>query len=328
MIRVIHPEACYWAQEGYDLQSIYKHVARCARVCYQSNAKDGELPYEFLKRVILRGKDIKDITNEDIPKLHLSVFEHGTVHLRIKLNVAFNNNIIVSILKNKFSKSTLVKENDGLSYYYITTNMRVIIENKFYDYKEFIDDDNSHTDYYPERLSISILTDIGCSRELNRHRTHSVSEESTRYCRYTANKFGGNISILRVPWIPYTLEDPDDLVNTSYETGFYNDNEIFDSTTKVIYDKHTYNWNAVDWFLYGVQISNLVYSKCIELGWTAQQAREILPLNTKTQLIHTAFLDDWKEFIKLRLDEVSGKVHPVMKDLALRIQKEINKSCI
>lgn len=325
MIKVIHPSATYWAQEGYDLQSIYKHIARCARVCYQSKAKDGELPYEFLKRVILRGKEVEDITSEDIPSLHLSVFEHGTVHLRMHLNLVFNNKIAMSVLRSKFSKFTLIKEKDGLSYYYITTNMRVIIENKFWNYKEFIDDDNSHVDYYIQRLSVSIITDIGCSRELNRHRTHSVSEESTRYCRYTANKFGNNISILRVPWIPYTSCD---LKDTCYENGFFNDNEIFDCNTKDIFDKHACNWNAMDWFLYGIQIANLVYSKCIELGWTAQQAREILPLNTKTQLVHTAFLDDWKDFIKLRLDEVSGKVHPVMKDLALRIQKEINKSCI
>lgn len=328
MIKVIHPEAYYWAQEGYDLQSIYKHVARCARVCYQSKAKDGEFPYEFLKRVILKGVDIYELNRMELNKLHLSVFEHGTVHLRIPAHLTTGPTLINSLIESPFSRFIIIREGNEDIYYYITTNMRVIIELGIFIFEEYIDNDKSRINDYPARLSISILTDIGCSRELNRHRTHSVSEESTRYCRYTANKFGGNISILRVPWIPYTLEDPDDPVNTSYETGFYNDNEIFDSTTKVIYDKHTYNWNAVDWFLYGIQITNLVYSKCIELGWTAQQAREILPLNTKTQLIHTAFLDDWKEFIKLRLDEVSGKVHPVMKDLALRIQKEINISCI
>lgn len=323
MIKVIHPEAHHWAQEGYDLQSIYKHVARCARVCYQSKQKDNnESCYDFLVRTLFRGIEPKDINTKDLAKYHLSVCEHGIVHLKYPLFMPRAAAQSTKFIYNHYSRT---KEHEG--YIYITTNMRVLIENHWMDELEFIDT-NINCPYYTSAFTISLITDIGCSRELNRHRTHSVSEESTRYCRYTANKFGGNISIIKVPWIPYTLEDPDDSVNTSYETGFYNDNEIFDSTTKVIFDKHTYNWNAIDWFLYGIQISNLVYSKCIELGWTAQQAREILPLNTKTQLIHTAFLDDWKEFIKLRLDEVSGKVHPVMKDLALRIQKEINVSCI
>lgn len=319
MIKVINPDAVYWAQEGYDLQSIYKHVARCARVCYQSQAKDGELPYEFLKRVILRGKDIHEINNDDIDKLHLSVFEHGTVHLRIPAKLVMCNEIANSLVHNQFSRYVVIGEKDHNNYYYITTNMRVIIEHNYWAFEQYIDDDKSRVGNYPERLTMCITTDIGCSRELNRHRCHSVSEESTRYCRYTANKFGNNISILKLPWIDYSPKK--ELIDTAYENGFYNDNEIYDEKTHLIEAKNTNNWNAIGWFLYGIQIANLVYAKCIEHGWKAEQAREILPLNTKTQLVHTAFETDWEHFINLRANEVSGKVHPIMKDLAERIKQ-------
>ena len=319
MIKVINSDAVYWAQEGYDLQSIYKHVARCARVCYQSQAKDGELPYEFLKRVILRGKDIHEVNSSDIDKLHLSVFEHGTVHLRINVNVVPNNTIVNALLKNPFSRFTFIEEKDNQKYYYITTNMRVIIEHNYWAFEQFIDNDKSRVGNYHERLTMCITTDIGCSRELNRHRCHSISEESTRYCRYTANKFGNNISILKLPWIDYT-DNTGELEKTTYESGFVTDNEIYDKATHLIEARNTDNWNAIDWFLYGIQIANLVYAKCIEHGWKAEQAREILPLNTKTQLVHTAFETDWEHFINLRANEVSGKVHPVMKDLAERIK--------
>lgn len=323
MIKVINPDAIYWAQEGYDLQSIYNHVARCARVCYQTIPKtDKESNYDFLKRTVLKGKDINNITRDDISNLHLSVFEHGTVHLRIPLNARINDITLDSLIRNKYTKYNLVKESNGRNYYYVTTNMRVIIENNFNEFLKFIDNDYSHVDFYHKRITISIITDIGCSRELNRHRTHSISEESTRYCRYTANKFGNNISILKLPWIDYT-DNTGELERTTYESGFYNDNEIFDVNTNVIINQFAHYWNAIDWFLYGIQIANLVYSKCIEFGWTAQQAREILPLNTKTQLVHTAWEIDWNHFLELRMKESSGKVHPVMKDLAERINEEL-----
>ena len=316
MIKVINSNAEYWAQEGYDLQSIYNHIAKCARICYQSVAKDGELPYEFLKRVILRGKDIYEIDSSDLDKLHLSVFEHGTVHLRININCVPGDLIAKQLMKNQFTRYTIINEGDDICY--ITTNMRVIIENGIWAFEQYIDNDKSHVGNYLERLTMCLTTDIGCSRELNRHRCHSVSEESSRYCRYTANKFGNNISILKLPWIDYSPKE--ELVDTAYENGFYNDNEIYDEKTHLIEARNTNNWNAIDWFFYGVQIANLVYAKCIEHGWKAEQAREILPLNTKTQLVHTAFETDWEHFISLRANEVSGKVHPVMKDLAERIK--------
>ena len=83
------------------------------------------------------------------------------------------------------------------------------------------------------------------------------------------------------------------------------------------------NEKAVDWFLYGLQICDLVYRKTRELGWTAQQAREILPLNTKTQVVHTAFVDDWEHWIALRSNQVSGKVHPMMGELAKQLIQQV-----
>lgn len=319
MIKVVNQNVEVWKQNGYDLESIYDHVARCARVCYQSTPKNkDESSYDFLKRTILRGKDIEGITVEDIPKLHLSVFEHGTVHLRIPADIVFD----YSFTKVVFNKTKIYTEKDGKVYYYITTNMRAIIENDYIFFSNYIDTDNSHAYMYPTRITLNLTTDIGCSRELNRHRCHSISEESTRYCRYTADKFGGNITIAKLPWINYSPKK--ELVDTAYENGFYNDNEIYDEKTHLIEARRTNRWNAIDWFLYGVQISNLIYNKCVQLGWTAQQAREILPLNTKTQLVHTAFVTDWDKFINLRCNEVSGKVHPMMKELALKIKDAID----
>lgn len=332
MIKVINPSVEFWKQDGYDLESIFKHIARCARVCYQSTPKNkDENAYDFLVKTIFKGNDFLgyskiNVKNRferilaqnaygdvDLTSLHLSCCEHATVHLKFPTFIpsAFDRCINV-YSHNKYSRS---KNNNG--YIYVTTNLRVIIENYAVDTLDFIDE-TPNCPYYISRPTICFITDIGASRELNRHRVNSISEESTRYCAYDKGKFGNGITVAKLPWIPDV--DPED-EGRDYTEGFFNDNEIFND--ECIEEQYTDNWNAIDWFFYGLQICDLVYRKTRELGWTAQQAREILPLNTKTQVVHTAFVDDWKHWIALRSSQVSGKVHPMMSELAKQLVKQV-----
>ena len=316
MIKVVNPSVEIWNQEGYTLDAIFKHIARCARVCYQSVPKNnGETDYGFLVRTLFRGNDVgnQSYNTKDIIKCHLSVCEHGTVHLKYPLFMARAAAQATRFIHNHYSRT---REHEG--YIYVTTNMRVLIEHNWMDELEFIDN-TPNCPYYIPRHTICFITDIGASRELNRHRVNSVSEESTRYCAYDKGKFGNGITVAKLPWIPDV--DPND-EGHDYNEGFFNDNEIFDDNT--IEEQYTDNWNAVDWFFYGLQICDLVYRKTRELGWTAQQAREILPLNTKTQVVHTAFVDDWKHYIDLRSNGVSGVPHPMAKELADKVKNLIN----
>ena len=315
MIKVVNPSVELWKQEGYTLDAIWKHIARCARVCYQSTPKNnGETDYGFVVRTLLKGKDVinKPYNIKDIKGCHLSVFEHGIVHLKLPLTIAQGIMQSKRFTNNHYSRSKLYGD-----YCYVTTNMRVIIENAWVNALEFIDNNNG-CPYYKGFATISFITNIGVSRELNRHRCHSISEESTRYCAYDKGKFGNGITVAKLPWIPEV--DPNG-EGHDYNEGFFNDNEVFDNN--IIEEQYTANWTAVDWFFYGLQICDLVYRKTRELGWTAQQAREILPLNTKTQVVHTAYLDDWYQWVLLRADEVSGKVHPCMKVVADRVKEII-----
>ena len=316
MIKVVNPSVELWKQEGYTLDAIWKHIARCARVCYQSTPKDnGETDYEFLVRTLFRGIDFlnKLYTDDDVLKTHLSVCEHATVHLKYPLFMARAAAQATRFIHNHYSRT---REHEG--YIYVTTNMRVLIEHNWMDELEFIDY-TPNCPYYIPRHTICFITDIGASRELNRHRANSVSEESTRYCAYDKGKFGNGITVAKLPWIP----DVDNEVDFSdYTNGFFNDNEIFNN--ECIEEQYTDNWTAIDWFFYGLQICDLVYRKTRELGWTAQQAREILPLNTKTQVVHTAFNDDWNHYIDLRSNGVSGAPHPMIKELADKVDDLIN----
>lgn len=314
MIKVVNPSVEVWKQDGYSLAAIWKHIARCARVCYQSTPKDnGETDYSFLVRTLFRGVEPEDINTKDLVKYHLSVCEHSTVHLKYPLFMPRAAAQATRFIHNQYSRT---REHEG--YIYVTTNMRVLIEHHWMDELEFIDN-TPNCPYYMPRTTICFITDIGASRELNRHRVNSVSEESTRYCAYDKDKFGNGITVAKLPWIPDV--DPTD-EGHDYNEGFFNDNEVFDNN--VIEEQYTDNWTAVDWFFYGLQVCDLVYRKTRELGWTAQQAREILPLNTKTQVVHTAFVDDWNHYIDLRSNGVSGVPHPMAKELADKVDDLIN----
>ena len=331
MIKVVNPSVELWKQEGYDLESIFKHVARCARVCYQSTPKNkDENAYDFLVRTIFKGHDflgyskinVKDrferilaqsaYGDVDLTSLHLSCCEHATVHLKFPTFIpsAFDRCV------NVYSHNKYSRINNHNGYMYVTTNLRVIIENYAVDTLDFIDN-TPNCPYYIPRHTVCFITDIGASRELNRHRVNSVSEESTRFCAYDKDKFGNGITVAKLPWIPDVDAD-----GQCYSTGFYGDDEIFDDN--YIQGHYCDGWTAIDWFLYGLQVCDLVYRKTRELGWTAQQAREILPLNTKTQVVHTAFVDDWEHYIDLRSNSISGVPHPMAKEIADKVDDLIN----
>lgn len=277
---------------GYTLPEIWSHIAKCARVCYQSEPRNnGETDEEFVKRVILHNYSFEEIgeSRELQLKLHLSVLEHGTVYLDIPYEEDTREGIIFFI-HNKYS---------NYSYYYyglkccITTNMRAIVEQNLTKYLKYI---CAPTEYHSLRTTFNIITDIGVARELARHRTHSISEESTRYCNYSKDKFNNELTFIK----PYCLNDEKLKLYGDYHT--------------VIRDK-----SPESIFIANLNNVERDYLDLIKLGWTPQQARQILPLSTKVQTIHTAFESDWAEFISLRADACSGSVHPNMKVIANKI---------
>ena len=277
---------------GYTLPEIWSHIAKCARVCYQSEPRNNEeTDEEFVKRVILRNYSLEEIgeSRELQLKLHLSCLEHGTVYLDIPCEEDTAEGIMI-LNRNKYSKHNYCY---GLKCY-ITTNMRAIVEENLTKYLKYI---CSPTRLHSLRTTFNITTDIGVARELARHRTHSISEESTRYCNYSKDKFNNELTFIK----PYSLNDE--------KLKLYEDYHI------VIRDK-----SPESIFIANLNNIESDYLDLIKLGWTPQQARQILPLSTKVQTIHTAFESDWAEFISLRADACSGSVHPNMKVIANKIK--------
>ena len=276
---------------GYTLPEIWSHIAKCARVCYQSEPRNnGETDEEFVKRVILRNHSLEEIgeSRELQLKLHLSCLEHGTVYL----NIPCEEDTLTAI---RFFENNIYSKHNCSSNarYHITTNMRVVIENNLMNVLHYITKPNV---FHCLRTTFNITTDIGVARELARHRTHSISEESTRYCNYSKDKFGNELTFIK----PCCLNDEKLKLYGDYHT--------------IIRDK-----SPESIFIANLNNVEKDYLDLIKLGWTPQQARQILPLSTKVQTIHTAFESDWAEFIYLRANACSGSVHPNMKVIANKI---------
>lgn len=314
-MELIRPSVEIWEQ-GDGVKNMWKHIAKCTRVCYQSIPKNnGETDEEFVKRVILRTDSSTGGLNFD--KIHGAMLEHGTVYLKLE-NKPYNAplddeyyNTIRKYRENKYSKMTVIptfvcKNEAGNVYtnaYYITTNLRVIYENNWLDDLKYL---CTPTEYHFKRVTVSFITNIGVSREFNRHRVNSMAEESTRYCNYSLGKFDNKVTFVKPAWF-------DRQVGQTL-TGKY---IPIDCKGEFTQEERR--------FIESLSDAERAYLYLLKCGWKPQQAREVLPLATKTQLIHTAFVDDWKHFFALRADGVSGSPHPNAKLVAEALKKEFIK---
>ena len=321
-MRIIKPSFEIWDQEE-GLEGIYKQIERAGRVCYASDPIEGKAK-DFVDRMIKSG--------------HGAMLEHGTVYL--KLNNSMSANVFLISQKYDRNKYSVVNckdhENDvnnrGITYkeYFITSNLRIIVENGWMDDLQYLCEP---TEFHEERFSFEFSTQIAITREMNRHRVNSIAEQSTRYCNYTNKKkfteADGNISINKPTWIELDeLEDTKfhpDFLYESKPTDLY---EMFPETSypgeisQVLYEQETANWGTIDWWLWSCECANLAYKKLIELGWKPQQARVVLPLDTNTELVHTAFVSDWEHFFELRCDKTA---HPDVQALAKPLHEEFIK---
>ena len=301
-MKIVEPQVELWKQEP-TLEGAWHQIAKATRVCYQSKPRKGESDEAFVNRVIFKPATRED-GSIDFDKCHGAMLEHGTIYLTIPI-ANFRTHIWKHIL-NKYSR-VIHEHLYGDTYYdYVTTNMRVILENNLQDDLKFISAPTHHI----KRTTFSVITDIGVTRELNRHRVNSIAEQSTRYCTYSADKFGNEITYTsNSPFLECVSDDKsyfhelcEDIANNSYKS----------------------TWDAKHYYAFGLLAAEFAYLGLKKNKVPNDIARQVLNLNTKSQAIYTAFDDDWQHFIKLRADNVSGKVHPNMKIIADKIKELFN----
>jgi thymidylate synthase (FAD) len=264
-----------WNQ-GNTLTDIYKHIERCGRVCYKSEDKITSDSYKsFIERIKKSG--------------HGSVLEHGTVYLK-----TYSDDVAKRYSSNKYSICNSIDNK-----HFITTNMRVIIENGWE--KDLIFRSEPDKVYHEPRITVHFVLSRAIANEFVRHRVFSFSQESQRYCNYSLDKFDKQILFITPSWMDKSkleMFKNDISLITEYAWDF-NESE-----------KETSN---IALFLNQLAEAEGDYFRMIEKGWKPQQAREILPNACKTELIMTGFLKDWFGFFKLRCAE---SAHPDARKLA------------
>lgn len=287
-MKLIKPSFEIWEQPS-GLEGVYKQIERVGRVCYKSEDKiteDSAKP--FVDRMIKSG--------------HGAILEHGTIYLKV-LNVIENSELIDKYKSNKYSvvkEGTEVYNCHGDTLYgsckCITTNYRVLVENGWLDDLKYI---CKPTEFHEKRITVHFVCDRGVSHEFVRHRVMSFAQESTRYCNYSKDKFGNELTFIQPCW----LDDERLKLYGPYHT--------------VIRDK-----SLESIFIASLNNAEKDYIDLIDLGWKPQEARAVLPNSLKTELVVTGFTSDWNHFFDLRARGTTGAPHPQAKELAEPLMKE------
>ena len=134
-------------------------------------------------------------------------------------------------------------------------------------------------------LAVKFIVDRGISHELVRHRIASFAQESTRYCNYSKDKFGKEITVI--------------------EPCFFSP----------LSDSYTF-WK------HAMESAEAHYFSLLDSGATPQEARSVLPNSTKTEIIITTNYREWRAFFKLRTAKAS---HPQMREVTIPLLKELKE---
>jgi thymidylate synthase (FAD) len=269
-MKLIKPSVEIFHQDK-GLEGIYKQIEKAARVCYKSEDK-------------ITGTSAKDFVNRMIKSGHGAMLEHGTVYFKIPANIDTAGNFLDEV--SIWTKCKLVKCSEG-NWWAITTNFRVMVEHFASEYIEYLIEKYlcEPTEYHEKRITVKFTTSISIGREILRHRKASFANESTRYCNYSNDKFGNEITFIEPSWYKNV------------------DSFTIEGISKVDFDIM-------------LREAEKNYFIALNNGLKPEEARDLLPLCTKSELVMTAFESDWEHFFDLRYFGKTGRPHPDIKKLA------------
>lgn len=270
------------------LEGIYKQIEIAGRTCYKSEDKITEDSAKgFVERMIKSG--------------HGAMLEHGTVYLKFE-TMKSTIHPLDKYYHNKYSK---VCTEEGLTkqtkIVFVTTNYRVLVENGWLDDLKYICEP---IEYHERRITVRFVCDRGVSHEFVRHRVFNFAQESTRYCNYSKDKFGNELTFIIPCWTNLPEQEYGDRVNP----------KVFNRG----------NTNGVETsYVDSLRQAEYNYFNLLNQGWKPQEARAVLPNALKTELVMTGFVSDWKNFFFLRCPL---NAHPQARELAIPLSEEFIKN--
>lgn len=269
-------------QTDFSLVGIKKHIERCARVSYKSEDKITDTSYEkFVNMLESRGHD--------------RPLEFGTVYLSRTSQKEDNMEWLDKYAYNPWSKFSFGNGSTRINgelrnTVYVTTNYRVIKEHHWEDDLQYLCEP---TEYHYKRYTIHMILDRGVMDEFRTHVGLSHLAESTRYCNYSKDKFGNEITFIKPCWCNIPEGD--------YGTPDYIPDRLprIGATESGLID--------------ALQYAEYYYFFLLSEGWTPQQARSVLPLSIKSELISCGFKDSWENFFYRR---DASDAHPMAQEIA------------
>ena len=192
-------------------------------------------------------------------------------------------------------------------YAYVTLNYRHIIENRWMDDLQYACEP---TPYHDKRITVKWNVNRAIANEIVRHRKFSYSQQSTRYCNFSKDKFGNELTFIIPSWI-----DENVIIKK------------FGSLNGLSYHKDIDKFQSSECanesnFLQGLAFSEANYLTLLKNGLKPEQARDVLPLALKTEFVMTGFAHNWTAFFKLRCD---NHAHPDVRQLAIKLRDEFYK---
>ena len=294
-MRLIKPKVELINQEP-GVEGLFKHMELCARTCYKSEDK------------ITEDSAKKFINNVIIARGHTAMLEHGTVYLRIPDKSIDGQYVYPAKGKYIAQKYSIARPrlegipNNEYSVFYVTTNYRVLLQNGWLEDLQYLCEP---TEYHVRRVTVRFICDIGVAREFCRHRLFSFAQESTRYCNYSKAKFGKELNCIIPCWYKNMFE------GNSYNIELCH---TYDLTISEGLSRTEAAW------IQAMCEAESAYFGLLTEGEPAQQARNVLPLALKTELIMTGTVEQWIEFLKLRC---ANDAHPQARELAIELRDRL-----
>ena len=269
-MKLIDPSYEILEQEP-GIEGMFKQIERAGRTCYKSEDKiTADSAKEFVQRMI--------------NSKHTAMLEHGTCYLYWKHDYSEDGKSMISAIDGgdpfdvylnfMLNDYTIHKTNFDTHESFVTTNFRVVVDILGDDWEKFLERHMvDYDDRFERRVTVKMTTSLHVYKDLTRHRKASFAIESTRFCNYSKDKFGHEITFIKPVW----TSDKD---------------------------------SATESFVANLENVEQTYFYLIECGWQAQQAAEVLPQCVKADVIMTATTSEWDYIFDLRARGTTGAPHP------------------
>lgn len=286
-MQILDPKVEYWNQGNTEL-SIKEHVSKCSQTAYRSTPKTGEVAEKFYNALVNSG--------------HVSCLRHESRYFIVNYNDDNASGELKEYIYNFLVGSNPyieIRGNFENGIFYVATNGNFLLDQlPFYDEIKLFEVDQdtfkaTKIGRLMMRYTLYLTTSIDITREYNRRSPNNITEESTIFCNYSKDKFGGEIVIGgSKAFEPVADSQYIDILSdiaAGNSLDVYSNDALYDAAfhaSEAIYMELTKNRNI-----------------------KSEAARKVLPLGTKSGVVYTYSVKEWSHILRLRYLNTTGRDH-------------------